>query len=79
MMQFVKTRTTVTLSEGTLRAVKLRAARDGKRESEVIDEALRRALGLDVFEELWEKATLDEDAAMDLSREAQEWARESTE
>ncbi|MEZ5331078.1 MAG: hypothetical protein R2991_03275 [Thermoanaerobaculia bacterium] len=59
--------------------MKLRAARDGKRESEVIDEALRRALGLDIFEQLWEKATLDEGAAMDLSREAQRWARESTE
>lgn len=65
----------MTLREGTLRAVKLRAARDGKRESEVIDEALRRALGLDVFDELWEKTGLDEDAAMDLAREAQEWAR----
>lgn len=71
----MKTRTTVTLREGTLRAVKLRAARDGKRESEVIDEALRRALGLDVFDELWEQASLDEDTAMDLAREAQEWAR----
>lgn len=65
----------MTLRESTLRAVKLRAARDGKRESEVIDEALRHALGLDVFDELWEKAGLDEDAAMDLAREAQEWAR----
>ncbi len=65
----------MTLSEGTLRAVKLRAARDGKRESEVIDEALRSALGVDVFDQLWENAGLDEDTAMDLALGAQEWAR----
>jgi len=36
-----KTRTTLTVDEEVLRAVKIRAARTGKGESEIIEEALR--------------------------------------
>lgn len=48
-----KTRTTVTLDEDVIRAVKIKAARSGRRDSEVIEDSLRRDLGLDALEEIW--------------------------
>jgi hypothetical protein len=48
-----KTRTTVTLDEDVFRAVKIEAARTGKRDSQVIEESLRRDLGLDDLREIW--------------------------
>ena len=48
-----KTRTTVTVDEDVLRAVRIKAARTGKRDSEVIEESLRRDLGLDELERIW--------------------------
>jgi gamma-glutamyl:cysteine ligase YbdK (ATP-grasp superfamily) len=51
-----KTRTTVTLEEEVFRAVKIKAARTGKRDSQVIEEALRRDLGMDI-EDLWARVT----------------------
>lgn len=50
-----KARTTVTLDEDVFRAVKIKAARTGKRDSEVIEESLRRDLGLDDLVEIWSK------------------------
>lgn len=50
-----KTRTTVTLDEDVFRAVKVKAARTGKRDSQVIEESLRRDLGLDELVEIWSK------------------------
>jgi hypothetical protein len=47
------TRTTVTLDRDVIRAVKIEAARSGRRDSEVIEESLRRDLGLDALDELW--------------------------
>lgn len=73
----MSTRTTITLADDVLRAVRLRAARTGTRDSEVIEAALRRQLGLDLLDELWESATLGEDEAMSLAREAQRAARSS--
>jgi hypothetical protein len=58
-----------------LKAVKVRAARSGKGDSEVIEEALRRDLGLDLWDRLWSKNNLDEAAAMDVALEAQRAAR----
>jgi len=52
-----KARTTVTLDEDVFRAVKIKAARTGKRDSEVIEESLRRDLGLDALAQLWSKVT----------------------
>ncbi len=70
-----KTRTTLTIDEETLRAVKVRAARTGKGDSEVIEEALRRQLGLDLLDRLWARNVLDEDAAVELAVEAQHATR----
>lgn len=48
-----KTRTTVTLDEEVFRAVRIKAARTGKRDSQVIEESLRRDLGLDDLADIW--------------------------
>jgi hypothetical protein len=62
-----KTRTTVTLDERVLRAVRVKAARSGRRDSDVIEEALRRDLGFDLFERVWGSAGLDADEALALA------------
>jgi hypothetical protein len=70
-----KVRTTVTLDEEVLRLVKVRAARKGKGDSEVIEESLRRDLGLDLLDRLWAKNRMTEDQAMRLALEAQHATR----
>jgi gamma-glutamyl:cysteine ligase YbdK (ATP-grasp superfamily) len=50
-----KARTTLTVDEEVLRAVRIKAARTGKRDSEVIEESLRRDLRLNALEEIWAK------------------------
>jgi gamma-glutamyl:cysteine ligase YbdK (ATP-grasp superfamily) len=50
-----KTRTTLTVDEEVLRAVRIKAARTGKRDSEVIEESLRRDLGLSTLQDIWAK------------------------
>jgi hypothetical protein len=64
-----KTRTTLTVDAEVLRAVRIKAARTGKRDSEVIEESLRRDLGLGVLEEIWAKVKnpLSEEEAMKLA------------
>ena len=70
-----KTRTTLTIDEDVLKAIKVRAARTGKGESEVIEDAVRRDLGLDLMERLWARNDMPEDEAMELALEAQQAAR----
>ena len=70
-----KTRTTLTVDEEVLRAVKIRAARTGKGDSEIIEEALRRDLGLDLLERIWSRSDLGEDEAVALAVEAQHRTR----
>ena len=70
-----KLRTTVTLDERVLRAVRVKAARTGRRDSDVIEEALRRDLGLDVLERTWATADLSEEEALRLAVDEQHKAR----
>jgi len=70
-----KVRTTLTLDQEVLRAVKVRAARSGKGDSAVIEEALRRDLGLDRLERLWARNRLSEEEAHQLAVEAQHKSR----
>jgi hypothetical protein len=70
-----KVRTTLTIDEAVLRAVKVRAARAGMGDSEVIEGALRRELGLDVLERLWRLNDLSEEEATSLAVEAQHETR----
>lgn len=70
-----KVRTTLTINEDVLRAVKVRAARTGKGDSEVIEEAIRRDLGLDLLDRIWAKNQIPEDEARALAVEAQHATR----
>jgi hypothetical protein len=70
-----KVRTTLTVDEEVLRAVKVRGARTGKGDSEVIEEALRRELGFDLLERLWQREDLGEEQAVALAVEAQRKTR----
>ena len=70
-----KVRTTLTIDPTVLRAVKVRAARLGKGDSDVIEEALRRDLGLDLLDRLWAASDLDENEALALALEAQHQTR----
>ncbi len=70
-----KVRTTLTIDPDVLRAVKVRAARLGKGDSDVIEEALRRDLGLDLLDRLWAANDLDEAEATVLAIEAQHSTR----
>jgi hypothetical protein len=70
-----KVRTTLTVDAEVLRAVKVRAARTGKGDSQVIEEALRRDLGLDLLDRLWARNRLSEEEATALAVEAQHATR----
>jgi hypothetical protein len=70
-----KVRTTVTLDEEVLRLVKVRAARLGKGDSQVIEDSLRRDLGLELLDRLWSENRMDEAKAMKLALEAQHSTR----
>jgi len=70
-----KVRTTLTIDENVLRAVKVRGARTGKGDGEVIEEALRRQLGFDLLDRLWQSSDLDETEALELAVEAQHKTR----
>lgn len=64
-------RTTLTIDEEVWKAVRVRAARTGKRDGDVIEAALRRELGFDLLERIWSRNDMPEDVAMDLALEAQ--------
>jgi hypothetical protein len=70
-----KVRTTLTIDADVLRAVRIRAARTGKGDSQVIEDAVRRELGFDVLERLWQRGDLAEDDASQLAVEAQHTTR----
>lgn len=70
-----KVRTTLTIDPEVLRAVKVRAARLGMGDSDVIEEALRRDLGLALLDRLWATNDLDEDASLELAIEGQHRTR----
>jgi hypothetical protein len=70
-----KVRTTLTLDEEVMRLVKVRAARQGKGDSEVIEESLRRDLGLEALERLWSTNRMKEEQANQLALEAQHSTR----
>jgi len=63
-----KQRATLTVDEELLRSVRIRAAHTGKRDSEVMEESLRRGLGLNALEKIWAKVKpLPEKEALDLA------------
>lgn len=70
-----KIRTTLTIDDSLLRAVKVRAARTGRGDSEVIEDAVRRDLGREFLDRMWERSELTADEAMSLAVEAQHETR----
>ncbi len=68
-------RATLKIDAEVLRAVKVRAARLGKGDSDVIEDALRRDLGLDLLDRLWARNDVAEDKAIALALEAQHRTR----
>jgi hypothetical protein len=70
-----KVRMTLTIDEDVLRAVRVRAARLGKRDSDVIEDAVRQQLALDLLRRLWDEGRLTEGDALALAVEAQHETR----
>ena len=70
-----RVRTTLTIDPDVLRAGKIRAARSGKGDSDIIEEALRRDLGLDLLDRLWAANDLGEADAAAFAVEAQHRTR----
>ncbi|MGH7776993.1 MAG: hypothetical protein ACREPI_07435, partial [Candidatus Dormibacterales bacterium] len=68
-----RVKTTLSIDQGLMRQVRVRAARTGRRDSEVLEDALRQGLG--IIERIRAKANLPEDAAADLAHEAVHEAR----
>jgi hypothetical protein len=73
-----KVRTTLMLDKDVLQAAKVRGARTGVSESEVIEDALRRELGLNLFDSLGKQNDLREKEATHLAVEAQHATRRRT-
>jgi predicted transcriptional regulator len=62
-----RTRTTICLDPDVLRAMQVVAARAGKRDSDVVEEALRRYLGLALLDQVWVRDDLGEEEALQLA------------
>jgi len=55
------------VDEEVLRATRIRAARAGKRDSEIVESALRAYLGFDAIESVWARSDLSEEEALKLA------------
>jgi plasmid stability protein len=60
-----KAKTTLSIDQGLMRQVRVRAARTGRSDSEVLEEALREGLG--IIDRIRAKARLDEEEAHELA------------
>jgi len=58
-------KTTLSLDEGLVRQIRVRAARTGRRDSDVMEEVVREGLGS--LERLRARASLPEEEALDLA------------
>lgn len=70
-----KKKVTLYVDAEVMRAARVRAARTDRRDSEVVEEALRAYLGFDVLSTVWARSSLTEDEAMALATEAAHEAR----
>jgi hypothetical protein len=66
---------TLYVDEDVLRAARVRAARTARRDSDIVEDALRSYLGFDVVERVWAHSDLDEEEAMRLAVEETRAAR----
>jgi hypothetical protein len=74
-MATTKRKLTVYLDPEVARAAKVRAARLDKRDSEVIEDALRAHLGIAALDEAQRLSTLTEDEALELANAEMHAAR----
>jgi Arc/MetJ family transcription regulator len=63
----MRRKTTIYVDDALLRATKIAAARSGKRDYQVIEEALRAYLGLELLERVGARSKLTEDEALNLA------------
>lgn len=68
--------TTLYLDDEVLEAARAIAARTDRDESAVVEDALRRYVGLDVVEAVWRRSDLGEGEALALADEEKHAARE---
>ena len=69
-------KTTVYIDDALLKATKVLAARTGRKEYEVFEDALRGYLGLGALERIWSRSKLTEKEALDLAYQELRAARE---
>ena len=65
----MKRKTTVYLDDELLRAARVAAARAGKRDSQVLEDALRAHLGFDLLERVGARSALSADDALAMANE----------
>ncbi len=63
----MRRKTTVYLDDQLLRAVRIAAARSGKRDYQVFEDALRAYLGLELLARVGARSDLTEEQALDLA------------
>jgi hypothetical protein len=63
----MRRKTTVYLEDQLLRAVRIAAARSGKRDYQVFEEALRAYLGFELLERVGARSNLSPERALDLA------------
>lgn len=69
LMTTGRRKVTLYVDEDVLRAARVRAARTDRRDSDIVEDALRSYLGFDVVERVWAHSDLDEEEAMRLAVE----------
>ena len=57
------------LDEDVVRAARVRAAREDRRDSELVEQALRRYLGFELLDRIWARSDLSEEEAMTVAIE----------
>lgn len=72
-----KRKTTIYVDEELLRGAKILAARSGKKDYEVLEDALRSHLGVEVLDAVRSRSKLTEDQALELAYEALDRTRRS--
>jgi len=73
----MRRKTTIYVEDELLRAAKIAAARTGKHDYQVVEEALRAYLGLELLERVGTRSTLTEGEALDLAYQELHQSRRS--
>ena len=65
----MKRKTTIYIEDDVLRTMRVTAARSGKRDYQVVEEALRAYLGLELLEKVGARSSLGETEALSMAYE----------